>query len=263
MELQGQVWLTVGGVKLGGHERVDLLAAVAQTGSITAAAKAVGISYKGAWDAVEAMNNLAGEPLVERVAGGKGGGGTRLTARGLQLVQNFRQIEQAHREFVEQLSSQSHGLADDLLLIRRMAMKTSARNQFSGKVLDIKQGSVNDEVTLEILGGQHIVGTVTRDSTESLGLAAGVGAFALIKASSVIVVTEAEGARFSARNQLTGTVTRLQDGAVNSEVSITLPGGGVISAIITRESAHTLGLAVGQEATAIFKASSVIIGVAH
>ena len=142
-------------------------------------------------------------------------------------------------------------------------MKTSARNQFSGKVLDIKQGSVNDEVTLEILGGQHIVGTVTRDSTESLGLAAGVGAFALIKASSVIVVTEAEGARFSARNQLTGSVTRLQDGAVNSEVSITLPGGGVISAIITRESAHSLGLAVGQQATAIFKASSVIIGVAH
>ena len=263
MELQGQVWLTVGGVKLGGHERVDLLAAVAQTGSITAAAKAVGVSYKGAWDAIEAMNNLAGEPLVERAAGGKGGGGTRLTPRGVQLVQNFRQIEQAHREFVEQLSSQSHGLADDFLLIRRMAMKTSARNQFSGKVLDVKQGSVNDEVTLEIVGGQHIVGTVTRDSSDSLGLAAGVGAFALIKASSVIVVTEAEGARFSARNQLTGTVTRLQEGAVNAEVSITLPGGGVIAAIITRDSAQSLGLEVGQQATAIFKASSVIIGVAY
>lgn len=263
MELAGQVWLTVGGVKLGGHERVDLLAAVASTGSITAAARAVGISYKGAWDAIEAMNNLAGEPLVERVTGGKGGGGTRLTPRGVQLVQNFRQIEQAHREFVAQLSRQSHGLADDFLLIRRMAMKTSARNQFSGRVLDVKPGAVNDEVTMEILGGQHIVGTVTRDSTESLGLAAGVGAFALIKASSVIVVTDMAGARFSARNQLAGEVTRLQQGAVNTEVSITLPGGGVIAAIITRESAQMLALEVGQSATAIFKASSVIIGVAQ
>ena len=263
MELAGQVWLTVGGVKLGGHERVDLLAAVANTGSITAAARAVGISYKGAWDAIEAMNNLAGEPLVERVTGGKGGGGTRLTPRGVQLVQNFRQIEQAHREFVAQLSRQSHGLADDFLLIRRMAMKTSARNQFSGRVLDVKPGAVNDEVTMEILGGQHIVGTVTRDSTESLGLAVGVGAFALIKASSVIVVTDMAGARFSARNQLAGTVTRLQPGAVNTEVSITVPGGGVIAAIITRESAQMLALEVGQSATAIFKASSVIIGVAQ
>jgi len=261
MELEGSIWMTVGGVRLGGPDRVALLAAVAHTGSITAAAKAVGISYKGAWDAIEAMNNLAGEPLVERAAGGKGGGGTRLTARGAQLVENFRKIDAAHREFVAQLSSQSHALADDFLLLRRLSMKTSARNQFSGKVVGLKHGAVNDEVTLEILGGQRIVATVTRDSTESLGLVMDGEAFALIKASSVIIVTDAEGARFSARNQLAGTVSRVQEGAVNSEVTITLPGGGAIAAIVTRESASNLSLAVGAAATAIFKATSVIVGV--
>lgn len=260
MELQGNVWMTIDGQKLGGQDRVALLSAVASEGSITAAAKAVGISYKGAWDAIEAMNNLAGEPLVERVAGGKGGGGTRLTARGTQLVENFRKIDEAHREFVAHLSSQSHALADDFLLIQRMKMKTSARNQFSGKVVALKQGAVNDEVVLEIVGGQQLVATITRDSSASLGLAVGVEAFALIKASSVIVATELGGAKLSARNRLSGKISRVQPGAVNTEVSIELPGGGTIAAIVTKDSSEALALAVGMEASAIFKASSVIIG---
>lgn len=139
-------------------------------------------------------------------------------------------------------------------------MKTSARNQFSGKVVDLKEGAVNDEVTLEIVGGQHIVATITRDSCDSLSLVVGAEAFALVKASSVIVVTELGNARLSARNQLIGTITRVQEGAVNTEVSIELPGGGTIAAIITRDSGVKLALAVGMQATAIFKASSVILG---
>jgi len=260
MELQGNVWVTIDGQKLGGQDRVALLAAVASEGSITAAARAVGLSYKGAWDAIEAMNNLAGEPLVERAAGGKGGGGTRLTRRGAQLVENFTKLHAEHQRFVAHLSSQSHALADDFLLIQKMKMKTSARNQFSGKVVALKHGAVNDEVVLEIVGGQRIVATITRDSTDSLGLDVGVEAFALIKASSVIVATELGDARLSARNRLAGTVSRVQPGAVNTEVSIALPGGGVIAAIVTRDSGEALALAPGVEACAIFKASSVIIG---
>ncbi|WP_348696095.1 TOBE domain-containing protein [Duganella fentianensis] len=260
MALQGSVWMTIGGQKLGGRERMELLAAIAEHGSITAAAKAVGLSYKGAWDAIEAMNNLAGEALLERLAGGKGGGGTRLTARGQQLVENFARIDEAHQRFVAALSSQSHALADDLLLIRNLTMKTSARNQFSGKVLALVRGAVNDEVTLGIAGGQQIVATITRDSSDSLGLVPGVTAWALIKASSIIVVTEPEGARFSARNQLSGTISRVQQGAVNTEVSIALAGGATIAAIVTRESGEALELAAGMPATAIFKASAVILG---
>ena len=75
--LGGTVWMTVGGEQLGGTNRVGLLAALAQCGSITAAAKQVGLSYKAAWEAIDTMNNLAGEPLVQRSTGGKGGGGGR------------------------------------------------------------------------------------------------------------------------------------------------------------------------------------------
>jgi len=260
IELGGSVWMTVDGESLGGSGRVQLLALVGEQGSITHAAKAMKMSYKAAWDAIDTMNNLAGEPLVERVAGGKGGGGTRLTQRGLQLVENFRRIEAEHQRFIAQLGQQAQGIADDYLLIRNISMKTSARNHFLGQVTRVLRGAVNDEIEIEVAGGHAIVATVTHESAEGLGLQVGAQAFALVKASSIVVVTDADGAKFSARNRLTGQVARITPGAVNDEVVIALPGGGSVAAIITHGSCEALGLTEGGTATAIFKASSVIVG---
>jgi molybdate transport system regulatory protein len=260
--LHGSLHLTVGGADLGGRERIALLAEIARHGSITAAARAAGMSYKAAWDAIDGMNNLAGEPLVERLAGGKGGGGTRLTARGARLVANFNTIEQLHQAFVEQLNRQAGGLAGDLSLVRRLNMKTSARNQFFGTVSKVVTGAVNDEIALDIAGGRSIVAIVTRESADNLGLRVGAQAFALVKSSSVIVMTGDGSARLSARNRLDGRVARLTPGAVNTEVVIDLDGGSSVAAVITNDSAAALGLAEGVPATALFKASSVILGVA-
>lgn len=140
-------------------------------------------------------------------------------------------------------------------------MRTSARNQFFGTVARVERGAVNDEVVLEIAGGEQLVAIVTRESAESLGLAPGRQAFALVKSSSVIVMADGDGVRLSARNQLKGTVTRLMRGAVNSEVVIALAGGGSMAATITNDSAAALALEEGAAATALFKASSVILGV--
>lgn len=140
-------------------------------------------------------------------------------------------------------------------------MKTSARNQFLGKVTAVKKGAVNDEIDIDVTGGLKIVAVVTHESTEGLGLKVGAEAFALVKASSVILVTEDSDARFSARNRVSGTISRVHEGAVNSEVVIEVPGGGAIAAVVTNESCKALGLASGKKATAIFKASSVIVGV--
>lgn len=262
IELRGSVWMTVGNESLGGPGRIDLLDRIAAFGSITQAAKAAGMSYKAAWDAIDTMNNLAGEPLVERLAGGRGGGGSRLTRRGERLVANFRLIAHEHRQFVDRLSRQAEGMADDLLLMRRMRMKTSARNQFAGRVIALRKGTVNDEVELEITGGERIVAVITSESTANLGLAPGVEAFALIKASSVVLLTDDHGARLSARNRLAGTVSRVHAGTVNTEVIMRLSGGETLAAIVTNVSADHLGVAIGQRVDAIFKASSVIVGVA-
>lgn len=141
-------------------------------------------------------------------------------------------------------------------------MKTSARNQFAGRVVAVKRGAVNDEIEIDIAGGQRIVAVVTQESTESLGLKAGREAIALVKASSVILMVDGEKTKLSTRNRLAGKVSRIEPGAVNSEVVVDLPGGGAVAAIITAESVKSLGLRVGKPVTAIFKASSVIVGTA-
>jgi molybdate transport system regulatory protein len=264
LELGGSVWFQAGVQTLGGASRIALLAAIGETGSITSAAKAVGMSYKGAWDAVDTMNNLAGEPLVVRSTGGKGGGGTTLTPRAVKLIDTFRAVEREHRRFLERAGAAIDGFATDWDLIGRIGVKTSARNQLYGTVSAITRGTVNDEVSLALTGGHAIVAVVTHESTETLGLAVGSAAFALIKASWVVLLVENESGaplQLSARNQLRGTVQSVKRGAVNAEVSLVLDGGAVITAVVTNESVDTLGLVEGGTAVAVFKASSVILGV--
>lgn len=140
-------------------------------------------------------------------------------------------------------------------------MLTSARNQLAGRVSSIVQGAVNDEVEITLPDGQQVVAVVTRSSTKALDLAVGVDAFALIKASWIILLPADSGVRLSARNQLAGKVRKVALGAVNAEVTVELPGGGDIVATITNSSAEGLALAPGVAITAAFKASSVIVGV--
>ncbi|MGO4413585.1 MULTISPECIES: TOBE domain-containing protein [Cupriavidus] len=264
LELQGAIWFRAGTQDWGGRDRIALLAAIGERGSITAAARAVGISYKAAWDAIDAMNNSAGEPLVSRAAGGKGGGGTRLTERAERLIRTYRAMETEHARFVAYLDKLGGAISDanpdDIHLMRRLMIQTSARNKLFGRVAAVRSGAVNDEVTLTLSGGQQVVSTITHESVETLGLAPGAEAFALVKASSVLIGLPDPGMRLSARNQLPGVVARVVPGAVNAEIVLDLDGGGTVAAIITNGSLADLGLKEGVRALAIFKASSVILG---
>lgn len=140
-------------------------------------------------------------------------------------------------------------------------MKVSARNVFTGTVKQIQEGSVNAEVLLSLAGGEELVAVVTLQSVKSLGLAVGAQAVALVKAPWVMLMTESSGFRLSARNCLEGKVTRVSDGAVNAEVIITLKGGTDVYSIVTREAVTELGLAEGVSASAVIKASHIILGV--
>lgn len=140
-------------------------------------------------------------------------------------------------------------------------MKISARNVFTGKISAIQNGPVSTEVEVTVAGGDKIIAVVTHTSATTLGLAVGKDVTALVKASSVLVMTDGAGIRLSARNCLAGTVSKVTKGAVNTEVAIKLAGGGEIHAIITHGSEVELGLKEGVPATAVFKAPSVILGV--
>ena len=140
-------------------------------------------------------------------------------------------------------------------------MRTSARNHFVGEVVEVKQGAVNDEVTLRTKEGLVVVAIITHGSAVTLGLAVGKQAFALVKASSVLVMVDMKSEQVSARNCIVGTVSAVTKGAVNAEVTVKAADGAQIVAIITNDSVDRLGLVNGKAATAIFKASSVIVGV--
>ncbi|MGB9671023.1 MAG: TOBE domain-containing protein [Halothiobacillaceae bacterium] len=251
-------------LQLGGGEvsarRLALLSAVAETGSISGAARKVGMTYKAAWDAIEAMNNLAGQPLVQSQHGGKHGGGARLTSLGERILATQRRLETALAAVFERFKGEDDGL-ENLSMLRRLNMRTSARNALRGIVEDVRHGAVNSEITLRLQGEDCLHAIITKDSAEAMGLVPGKSAWALIKASWVILAAPDEGVRISARNRLCGTIQRIHEGAVNAEVVLALPGGNTVAAIITETSLEDLGFKVGDAACALIKASHVILGV--
>ena len=141
-------------------------------------------------------------------------------------------------------------------------MKTTARNQFAGTLSAIDSGPVTTQVTITLRGGQDITATMTSAAAKRLELKLGQEAIALVKSSAIVLVTDFAGYALSARNQLAGTVSRIERGAVSSLVGITLPDRAVVTASVTNDALNALALAVGQNATAVFKAYSVMVAVA-
>lgn len=138
-------------------------------------------------------------------------------------------------------------------------MKLSTRNQLKGTVSSISAGAVNAEVVISLAGGAEIVSIVTNEAIKALELEVGKTAYALIKSSSVIIGVGS--IKLSARNVLTGKISSILEGSVNDEVSISLGSGYTVTAVITKSSVASLDLEVGKEASAIIKASAVILAV--
>ena len=132
----------------------------------------------------------------------------------------------------------------------------SARNQFAGKVTSVKEGAVNGIVTIDV-NGTAVTATISMDSIKNLGVEAGKEATAFVKATEVMVAVGE--LKISARNQFAGKVAKVEAGAVNSIVTIEAPVG-TISATISNAAVSELGLEAGKEATAVIKATSVMVG---
>lgn len=258
-DLSASLTLRRGAMARVGLDRIALVEAVDELGSISAAARKLGLSYKGAWDVVQALNNLFDTPLIEAAPGGRSGGAAVVTPRGRAVVTAFRRVRQEIDAALVKLEAEFAGGAP-ADLFWSLGMRTSARNALRGVISHITPGAVNGEVTLRLTDGVEIVAILTRRSIEDLQLAVGKPAIALIK-SSFVVLAKGEGLRTSARNQIAGVVRGREDGAVNSEISIDIGGGKTLVAGITLESARALAIAVGDPITALIKAPHVILAV--
>ncbi len=100
--VQGRVWVCKGERSFLGPGRIRLLEKIDELGSIRAAAKALGMSYRHAWKHVEALNREAPRPMVVTSIGGAGGGGAKLTPAGRAILELFHHLERRFENFLKQ-----------------------------------------------------------------------------------------------------------------------------------------------------------------
>jgi molybdate transport system regulatory protein len=241
------------------EKRIDLLIAIKKFGSINKAAKEVPLSYKAAWEAIEDMNNLSNTPIVIKETGGTGGGGTKLTDYGENLLNTYLILKEEQKKFLKNLNRITDINSGTLKTIRRLSMQLSARNQIIGKIVDINLGSVNAQISLELKNGKKLVSIITLSSVENLDLKVNDEVIALIKSSNVLISTDTN-IKISARNSLRGNIESINKGDVNSEVVIDILNGDKVVTVLTTSSLDNLGLKVGLEVDAIIKASDIMIG---
>lgn len=263
----GRLSIEAGGGGAISEPRVRLLEAIDRLGSINQAAKAVPLSYKAAWDAIDTMNNLSPEPLVVRVTGGRQGGGTELTDYGRRVVAMYRALELETQSALERASARLAGAGPGDVdafrkLMRTMTVRNSARNQFAGPIVALRDGAVDFEVRLRLDEDAEIVAVITRASAENLGLVIGKEVVALVKSSSVQIAREAGNQTFvrgDKCNEFRGTIHAIHPGALHDEVTLGLPSGKNVTAVVPHRSCEARGLVIGVLASASFKASSVIL----
>lgn len=241
-----------------GRERVTLLEAVVQYGSITKAAEIAGFSYKTAWDAVNAINNLLPRPAFITRTGGPRGGGAEVTDEGRRLITAFRRLEEKLGRISEAIAEEGLENEQDLLFWG-VGLRLSVRNALHCKVVSTKAGPVNVEVKLEVTPGVEIAAVVTNASVTELDLVPGHAVVALVNASSVMLAPQDEMPAISARNKISGTVVSCVDDAIDNEVTLDIGGGKTLVAVVTHEGAEAVHIEPGTKVWAIFKSSHVIL----
>lgn len=252
MKLNGRFWLTKDDKSFLGAGRVELLEKIEEFGSISAAAKEMKMSYKAAWERLEAMNALASKPLLERVVGGKGGGGTKLTPYAHELMATFYRFNELHKEFMERFAEAGDDPQRLARILSRTFLTTSARNQLHARVKEIKDDGVNKKLTLALYGGDVLHSSITADSVVQMGIEEGCEVYAIIKASDVELTKEP-----GRDGSLSCVVLQLRQTGEMVEAVLQSGAGVKIVAVVSAFDELRIGL----EIFACVKSSNVLIGV--
>lgn len=221
--------------------RIEVLRHIQACGSISEAARRVGISYKAAWQALDTLSNLAGVELVQRSVGGKGGGGAQLTADALLLLEAADAMGHAREQLHVQLehARQRPSPADSqartvvgisvATTLARLQVMTSMRNQWPCVVAQLSRSGPLVRVQLQgaEVGAQFVLHShITDESTQLLGLRQGLPVLAMCKATAVTVQVAAAACEAApGANGWRGTVTRATRGGAVQELAVRLTSG--------------------------------------
>ena len=256
--LEARLWVKKNDKNFLGRGRIELLEHIKACGSIHAAAKVMKMSYKAAWDAVDAMNNLSDEPLVQKTSGGKGGGGTLITPKGEEIIQAFHTLESKHKQFLE-LFANSDDLTTIATNLSHLSLKLSARNQLMGIITDIQEDSVNVTLEITLKGKDKLYASITHSSFLNLGCQKGDAIIAIIKASSIQLSKEEPSSLYE--NIIHGKVIQLLQDSSGTEITLEMSSQSTLTATVPNDIFNTLNISLNDTVVAYVKASSIIVGV--
>lgn len=243
-------------------KRIEILRLVAESGSISQAAREAKVSYKAAWQAIDTLTNLAGVVLVERTVGGAKGGGASITPAGQKLLSIARLLDETRSRVFASFRSNELLLPRALPVLSNMSVRTSMRNQLPCQVEKIAvQGQVV-RVYLRLAGPPGkalLVSRITKASAELLGLKKGQEVLALCKATAVRVMPSSIiDAGESSVQLLGGQAVRVSRGKAGDEVSLQLDAGLQLVGFAEAGS----GLKAKTRVTALVDESAVVIALA-
>ena len=250
-KVNGQIWIQKANKNFIGHGRVELLENIMLHGSISKAAKAMKMSYKAAWDSVDAMNNLSVKPLVKRVSGGRGGGGTVVTAYAKEVIDTYKELSTIHNNFLQTL-----GISFD----ERLGSQSHTNTVFSrlyGKILNITYKEENVEVEINLDCNQTVTAVTSKLFIEHHQIKISNKIEMLIESDDIILMNEEVAS--SARNYLKGKVAKIEEAYDNVIVTLDIGSNLLLKAHITTTSLKNLSLRIGTKATAVFKAFNVTL----
>ena len=204
--------------------------------------------------AVQELNNLSGEALAEWTESASVTG-IRLTPRGRRLCVALLALRLEHERLLNRFGE---AFAEDIRLLDRVAVRTSARNQFVARVVSRPKGTLREEILLELAGRRFIKVAITHESVLALGLKPGLEVVALVKASSVDLCVGGGGRIGGDPNRLTGKISHVVRGGNTGEVAVDLGSG--LTGIALIEGPTAARAKIGQRATLCFPSDRVIVG---
>lgn len=231
--------------------RLQVLRALGECGSISQAARQVGVSYKAAWQAIDTLGNLAGVPVVQKSVGGAGGGGAKLTDAGRDLLRAAEAMVQVRGAVLQHIHT-TQGL--DGALVQRLQTQTSMRNQWPCVVEKVELAGPLARVHLR---SQHadwtLLARITAESAQLLGLQVGLPVLAWCKATAVQIA--GMDTLLAPSNVWACKVARVAAGDMGDEVAVEL--GGQVR--LVGFSAARTGWRAGRKVQAYVPESAVVL----
>jgi len=250
-DVDGSIWIKKDNRAFIGKGRVELLQNIQIHGSISKAAKEMKMSYKAAWDSVDIMNKLSNKPLVSKITGGKGGGGTVITSHAKELIHAFEEVSSLYQNYFETLSDCfNEKIVDDI-------EEDPVFSRLKGTIFEKTKTNNNYELSILLQSEQKLTSIETKKFIDEKDLNTGDEINFLIETNNIVLTKNV--LNNSARNLLKGKVLKINDDGINANITIDCEKEDILYAKITSSSCKNLNINIDDTIYAQFKAYNITI----